>query len=271
MGKITLIIPDIHLRWALAERIIEYVKADENIFLGDYFDDFGDTAEMVRETCLWLEKSVNTENRIHLFGNHDLQYLIDNTTFRCSGYESYKHQIINDLISNKTRDKIKYYHILDDKWLMTHGGLHKSHIPDDILKIHGYRSLFLSKIKDFLDEEIINGHRNKGWIFRAGRSRGGVQNIGGITWCDHNREMFPVLGLNQIYGHTEQIYGEPSWIIQDSLISNPYIRLNSNFKLKTNNLDDTSKSQNLCLDVYKVQYWAIWNGKDLKIQNQRIL
>ena len=43
--KRTLIISDIHLRWKLVDNIINEESPDEIIFLGDYFDDFGDTPE----------------------------------------------------------------------------------------------------------------------------------------------------------------------------------------------------------------------------------
>src|SRR5512137_860474 len=143
-GKITLIIPDLHHRWHQAERIISTVGADEVLFLGDYFDDFGDNPEMVKDTAEWLESSVNKPNRIHLFGNHDQHYAFDYRTFRCSGYEQWKHFIIKDNVNPVIWKKLHWFYFLDNRWLLTHGGLHKLNVPGDLLKHRKNRKEFIN-------------------------------------------------------------------------------------------------------------------------------
>ena len=49
-----LIIPDIHLQWNRADRIIQRENCDRVWLLGDYFDDYGDTVAQVEQACEWL-------------------------------------------------------------------------------------------------------------------------------------------------------------------------------------------------------------------------
>ena len=274
MNKISLIIPDLHHRWHQAEKIISSVGADEVIFLGDYFDDFDDTAEMVSDTCEWLKDSVNKPNRIHLFGNHDVGYAFSYATFKCSGYEQWKKFITQDMLTNKTWDKLQWYHVLDNRWLLTHAGLHKLNVPNPVLALSNDREKFLKAITDHLDVSIIEGFKAAAnnvphWIFNAGRARWGQQRVGGITWCDYEREFLPVAGLNQIVGHTPQQNGVK------------WTTLTKNSKVKTiplaeysptsQELDDTNLTSNICLDVHGNTHYATWDGKKLVVGNYRDL
>lgn len=265
--KTTLIIPDLHLRWQHANKIIENNPTEEIIFLGDYFDNFGDDPNQVEEMCDWLEHSVNQPNRIHLFGNHDIQYAFDNKFFRCSGYEQWKEFIIKDRFNSFERfwSKFRYYHILDNIWFLLHGGLHPSFIPKSISKIEN-RDKFYSELSTYLDSEIIKGHRNQSWIFGIGKSRGGAQNHGGIVWCDFNREFEPILGLNQIVGHTSLRTGKAEWLIE----SHDKISFD-NFEPSLADLKNINKSSNICLDVYMNTHYAIWNGEILIIKDYNSL
>ena len=115
----TMIVPDIHNRVRLAEELIAKENPDNIVFLGDYFDDYGDTLEDATNTALWLKESLTKPNRVHLLGNHDLSYL--NPTFACSGFSEGKLYAIS-----KTKvdlSKLKTHHWLDKKWLCTHAGL----------------------------------------------------------------------------------------------------------------------------------------------------
>ena len=48
-----LILPDVHNRWEKVEKIIKSVKSDKVIFLGDYFDDFGDNPQIIADVADW--------------------------------------------------------------------------------------------------------------------------------------------------------------------------------------------------------------------------
>jgi len=274
-GKISLIIPDLHHRWGQAEKIISNVGADEVIFIGDYFDDFNDTPEMVRETCDWLEASVKKPNRIHLFGNHDQHYAYTYRSFKCSGYEDWKYFIIHDTLPREVWDKLVWYHFLDDRWLLTHGGLHKFNVPDAIAKLSGDRPKFFAAIKEHLDNGLKDGFKAAAnnvphWFFNAGRSRRGMNRVGGITWCDYEREFFPVAGLNQIVGHTPQGLGFPKWCLLDSKGKVSYAPADV-FAVTPAKLDNVKTSVNIDLDVHGNTHYGIWDGKKFTIGNYRDL
>lgn len=268
--KISLIIPDIHHRWEQAEKIIHSVGADEIIFLGDYLDDFNDTPEMVRATAEWLKDSVEKPNRIHLFGNHDVSYAFNYRSMKCSGYEQWKHHIVNDTLTNKTWDKVKWYHFLDNRWLLSHAGLHNLNVPNRFIKYRRNREKFIKILSEHLDQSIMEGFKAAAnnvphWIFNAGRARWGQQRVGGITWCDYTREFLPVRGINQIVGHTPQQNGI-KWtrITEDGkLFHHPLEEWNPT----PEQLDDCKMSSNICLDSTGNMYYATWNGQKLIVGN----
>lgn len=275
-NKISLIIPDLHHRWYQAERIISSVGADEVIFLGDYFDDFNDTPEMVRETCDWLENSVKKPNRVHLFGNHDQHYAFPYKTFQCSGYAQWKYFIIHDTLPREVWDKLKWYHFLDNRWMLSHAGLHKLNVPESILSKRNDRQVFIKELSEWLDHEIRLGFQNgaKGngsWIFNAGHARWGSQRVGGITWCDYQREFNPFKGMNQIMGHTPTDKGKPwHWtrIAPDGNVLHPQYK---DWHPTPEQLDNPELSTNICLDVYGNTHWGVWNGRRLEIGNYKDL
>lgn len=266
IGKHTMIFPDIHLRVEQAEKIIKHVCPDEVIFLGDYFDDFGDDPPSITEACTWLEYSVKQPNRIHLFGNHDLHYAYANRCFQCSGFADWKYWHIQDNLDRSVWDKLRHYYFLDDTWLLSHAGLHKLNLPKDIRVLYKDRKAFHAAIDKFLAESVKEGfQKNGGWIFRAGAARWGTQRVGGITWCDFNREFHPIRGLNQIFGHTPQMQ-EARWCflgakspisIRPCSLSNPL----------PETIQNVEHSVNLCLDVHRNTSWAIWDGKEIKVFN----
>lgn len=267
-NKVTLIIPDLHHRWQQAENIIGSVLHDEVVFLGDYFDDFNDTPEMVSDTCEWLEGSVKQPNRIHLRGNHDVHYEFTYRRLKCSGYEDWKNFIISDVLSRETWDALKWYHILDDTWLLTHAGLHSENVPETVKKLHGNRPEFLKAIGEFLDAELVNAFRSLGnnvphWLLNAGGSRGGSQKWGGITWCDFEREFIPLKGLNQILGHTPQGSGIAKWTVIDK--SGKIGSYRSDLYFPREVITDPNCSVNIDLDVYRNTHYGVWDGKTLTV------
>ena len=274
-NKITLIIPDIHHRWKQAEKIISSVGADEIVFLGDYYDDFGDDITMVKETSDWLVESVNKPNRIHLFGNHDQHYAYTYRSFQCSGYAQWKYFITYDNVPRETWDKLKWYHFLDDTWLLSHGGLHNSHVPDNIKKLRGDRKAYIKAIDEYLQSNIIDGLRDgangkSSWIFNAGYSRGGNQQFGGITWCDYTDEFYPLRGINQIVGHTPQGLGFPKWCMlnhKKEITHPPYHMVTPTLE----QLNNSETSVNIGLDVWGNTHYGVWNGKTLTVGDYKSL
>lgn len=94
-----LIIPDIHNNHFTAEKIIDFVKPNHTIFLGDTFDNFHDTYEEIANVAEWLSWSVTQKDRTHLIGNHDIHYYFaDNKNVRRGGYDAGKSVIINNRV-----------------------------------------------------------------------------------------------------------------------------------------------------------------------------
>jgi hypothetical protein len=262
------------------DKIIRNVGADEVICLGDAFDDFDDTPDMVKHTCEWLINFVNTPNHIFIGGNHDIQYMYPYRTFQCSGFAQWKYFIIRDMVDQKVWDKLKWYHFLDNRWLLTHGGLHNSNVPKRIHSFMDDRKVVIEKINDWLDNEIRTGLKmgaqgKSSWVFNAGFSRGGGQAFGGITWCDFLQEFYPIKGINQIVGHTAQ-QRQVKWCripemngtcFDGKIKHDPAIEWCPTIE----QLDDTKQSCNIDIDVWGNMHWAVWNGTKLTFGNYKDL
>lgn len=264
--KITQIIPDLHLRWRHAQQILDSVQADEVIFLGDFFDDFGDCPQAINEMIDWLESIINRPNYIFLYGNHDLHYACPQEHLRCSGYAQWKHFIIRDRLNQKFWDHFKFYHFLDDKWLLSHGGLHNLNLPSKICDLHEDRPTFFRKVDEFLEDASTKAFRETSWFTHAGLSRGGLHRVGGLTWCDFEREFYPIIGLNQIVGHTPQGLGFPKWCVLkkgERVSYRPY----ETWKPKPALVDDVNASVNIDLDVHLNLHWGLWDGTNLTVLN----
>ena len=65
-----LIIPDLHEARNLdaVENALRREQPTRTIFLGDYFDQFGDTPDDASRTARWLKASLAETNRVHPLG-----------------------------------------------------------------------------------------------------------------------------------------------------------------------------------------------------------
>lgn len=235
----TLIIPDLHLKWQTADKIINHVAADKIVFLGDYFDDFGDDYRDNLIMAEWLAASLEQSNRIHCMGNHDINYAIPHRAYKCSGYEAGKDYAINSVLKEKDWKKLKLFTWVGS-WLCSHAGLHKYFYTDFC-----GQNEFKPWLENICDEAMENafGLRHPDPILRAGYSRGGNSLYGGIMWCDR-KEFVPINGVNQIFGHTP--CKKPIWIVKNDPNSADY-------------------TQNLSLDVSHAQYYAIHDSVNDKV------
>ena len=185
-NKTILIVPDIHHDYETAEMIIDGVRPDATVFLGDYFDDFYDTPEDADNTAQWLKKSLRKKNRIHLLGNHDIHYLTENISLKCSGYSIEKHDVIR-----RFNFDISAMHVwcwVDD-WLCTHAGVSLD---------------FLNLLRANADEDIDTALGNSydkmsdaGWedashpFYDVSYMRSGNSKHGGVFWCDYREFVKP--------------------------------------------------------------------------------
>lgn len=181
----TLIIPDIHTNFGLAEYIIEKENADEIVFLGDYFDNWDDGIELATQTAEWLKESMTKPNRIHLLGNHDNSYR--DPKHMCSGYLPIKKAAIDRIGINWKEIRL---HVWVGDWLCTHAGLsNEFFVAYDGIDVNQF-------LNEFEDDKDL-----RETLYSVSGFRGGRDPNSGILWCDW-REFEPIPGVKQIMGHT---------------------------------------------------------------------
>lgn len=226
----TLIIPDIHTDIGTSEMIIERESPDKTVFLGDYFDRFYDTPDIAYQVAVWLKESMAKNDRIHLLGNHDLGYSTINPMLKCSGYTKEKNMFVRK--AEVDWNKLRCYHWVDD-WLCTHAGLSNNFFQQyrSGMNIHEFLKIADTDYKR--RDEISYNHK----MFQAGTARGGVEDFGGIIWCDYS-EFNDIPNIKQIFGHTP-----------DDAVRH--------LTQKT--------SEHMCLDTGLGNY-AIYNGKKMEIR-----
>lgn len=246
----TLIIPDLHNRidWVEPALSSPLLKPYDNvIFLGDYFDDFGDTPEDASNSAKWLKQSISRPNRIHLYGTHDIWYRFpDNPFISASGNTEEKSDAINHILTKEDWDLLRLYHYEQD-FLFTHAGLHNYLINKYAFenKLTTRGEIIDRIVKPATEKALIDVSNNKPneWL-NAGFARGGMQVAGGITWLDWDDEFEPVPGLNQIVGHTQ--------------LSHPGEKIIRN-------------SKNYCLDTKNKHIGILENGIFTYIETGRVI
>lgn len=188
-GLKTLIIPDVHQNIAKLKEILRE-PADRRVFLGDWFDDFGDTPAAARNTAAFLEDLMLDPANTFLYGNHDIPYAFPQSRrLLCSGFTLEKCRVLAPYM-----EKIRAKFILSievEGWLCSHAGFH----PDYAQNIPAQCAAALKILRD--DPTAAP------FLLRAGWSRGGDQEWGGCTWLDWNDEFQPVPGIKQLVGHTQ--------------------------------------------------------------------
>lgn len=227
-----LIIPDIHLQHLKAEKIIKSVQPDFVVFLGDYFDDWGDTPEKNLETANWLVSSLDQKNRTHVFGNHDVSYAFRPYGYKCSGYTVEKDAAINSVMQNHWR-KLRLFTYAHD-YLCTHSG-----VTNQLYNINDeFHSHFENDCANALDDAFNENSPHK--LLRIGRSRGGKEPVGGIIWCDSS-EFKPIKDVKQIFGHTPQRTPRElfknNWCIDSRSSCSHYITITEK-KIELHSIDD---------------------------------
>lgn len=218
--KIT-IIPDIHTRFAEAEAIIDKESPTKVIFLGDYFDAFDDSLEIIHEVGVWLKESMTKPDRIHLLGNHDLAYLDEN--YPCSGFSQGKLWAIHN--SGVKLSKLEYYCWAGD-WLCTHSGL-----SNDFYNAYKKGN---ETVDNFL-QRYSSDDQLKSRLYDCSPNRGGRDAFSGIVWCDFG-EFNNIPNVKQIFGHTKGNVVRTIW-------------------------NEKEKSQGICLDTALHNYAVLEDNK----------
>ena len=184
---------DIHGKVEQVQRALH--MDGHKVFVGDFMDSFDRSPEDHREALVLALDAAEAGEATLLYGNHELSYMEPNP-HRCSGYKLAMEATILDNFK-RIKDNFKPLFKPAEDWLVTHAGLH----PDvnDMLQ-----KPLMEMSEEDIQKEFYNRASPLHWI---GHSRGGFNPVGGIFWCDFDREFIPVSGLNQIFGHTRQRQG----------------------------------------------------------------
>lgn len=196
--KKLLVIPDVHTHYAKVERIIgKYHNTHKFIFMGDYFDQFGDTPELNASTAHWLKVVMGSEpDWVYLYGNHDMIYH-PHFSCMCSGFSHVKKKVINEELSIEDWNKLKYFHFENGHWF-THAGLSKYWFQHPMQE-----AINEENVQRIVDDAVIklkSGDESNA-VWAAGFSRGGNNVVGSLTWLDW-RDMELIPNMKQVVGHT---------------------------------------------------------------------
>jgi Calcineurin-like phosphoesterase len=188
----TLIIPDIHNHTEHADHWLATLPHDRVVFLGDYFDNFGDDVNDARRTAMWLRDRMEKAEDVFLLGNHDASYMFPREPrLYCPGFTPAKARGIDEILRPEHWKRLRLAHA-EQGWLMSHAGFHPVWIKEPTSEWILQRG-----------EEVVR----QAWrhvvdpMLGAGVDRGGGQNFGGPLWMDWG-SLEPIPGIHQIVGHT---------------------------------------------------------------------
>lgn len=193
-----LAVGDIHNRIEDVEAVLERFRGRYRsvVFLGDYFDSYGDCAYDARRTARWLAESIQAPSRIHLIGNHDVSYLYPaHPQTRCPGWTPSKQRVIAQELDETARGKLLIAAKIGP-WLLSHAGftraLAASWTPDTVEVETGIAQVCLQK-----------GARCA--LLNDDQHRGGRDPVPGVLWADFHKSFEPVEGLQQVVGHSPSV------------------------------------------------------------------
>ena len=177
-AKKIVVMPDVHQAPNLdqLEQAIARERPDLAIFLGDYFDQFGDSPGDAGRTAEWLCHSLQQPKRIHLWGNHDLPYCYpENSVVRCPGFTVEKFEAIQGHLGEPDWQKLRLYP-WEGHRLFSHAGWSKHWFNPSLAATDPRRNLAAHEQKGW---EALRAQHNY-WIFDCGIRRGGCVWAGGL-------------------------------------------------------------------------------------------
>jgi len=192
----SVIISDIHNRIDVADKILRKEQPDEAIFLGDYFDQFDDTASDAERVANWLKKRLHLKGYHFLMGNHETQYRWPKCPWHKTKAGSLDKQKAIDKVLDKNDWAKMLFAVERGNWWMTHAGLHPR--------------LFVHAIKGFDPQRVWNKFHEAEFQCEAGlytrvtdEQHHEGEEPSGPLWLRWNK-FEPIPGINQIVGHTPQ-------------------------------------------------------------------
>jgi hypothetical protein len=191
----TLVIGDIHTKEYIVDQIIANHPHDRVVLMGDYFDDFHDTADLNRLTACWLREKLYDDRFVCLMGNHDIHYASRDIPY-CSGYTMAKFDAINQVLTPGDWKRLQYLHV-EQGWWCSHAGVTEhwfAHPVEGVTEAYAHRCI----AHDVL---MMESGQFPLCLYAADHYRGGSNFKGGILWNDwRNLDIIP--GVPQIVGHT---------------------------------------------------------------------
>jgi hypothetical protein len=178
---------------ALQRRFPDHFK----IFVGDFVDSRTAASRNDELSCLDTVLNLIEQGKARAcFGNHEWSYL--EPAIRCSNYTAEFDQQLKPYKDRMKRFLEFFVWLPDQKILVTHAGI--------TLKLWNECGFTVktaaAKLAEWSMLPVMDSPAS--WI---GMSRGGMDPIGGIFWCDYYTEFEPVPGLIQIFGHTSALTG----------------------------------------------------------------
>jgi hypothetical protein len=193
MPKI-LVISDVHNRVDKVSSIIKKNNdVDSIVFLGDFFDSFGDTLEETITTCIFISEQLDDPRVKWVAGNHDIPIMYkDIKELRHSKFSYEKAEVSHEILGHKLfQNKLFHY---EAGILFSHAGVHPS-----FLKTEDYIGE-LNWLAKECQESLDSGRPHP--FLMGGFARGGKEMFGGITWLDWDDEFIAVPNLSQVVGHS---------------------------------------------------------------------
>lgn len=158
------------------------------VFVGDFMDSFDRRPSDHRKCIELVLAAIKAGKARAIYGNHELSYIMPE--HRCSGW-CREHQMIMHEFAAEIQKHFEPFILLAPKVLVTHAGLTR--------QLWDEHRLTLAK----LEPKLRRWWEDPGSpMHGVGYCRGGMQKVGGIFWCDFNKEFKPVPGLTQVFGHT---------------------------------------------------------------------
>jgi len=177
------------------------------IYLGDVFDQYGDTPEIAASTARWFKEKLADPRNVMLLGNHDqaLRWCTNGFAF-CSNFTEAKSHAVRKILTQADFERLLPFHV-DQDILFTHAGLDEYWLS--WAAAHGYAmpdAATLSDIVSWLTEiwPAVQDRYDSGSchpLLEAGQDRGGVQRVGGFTWADFSSHHV-IEKTRQICGHS---------------------------------------------------------------------
>lgn len=192
----TLVIPDIHNKIDIAQQYINHYPADEVVFLGDYFDDFNDTPDIIRNVAYWVKENIHNPNYKFLLGNHEFNYMYGGRIDICSGFDRSKNGVINKILDARDWNEMLVYYETQGFYL-THAGITRNVFGNPV---NGWNKEVFEKNCKYAREILFA--RQLSFVFQVGMMRGGYHPYGGLTWCHFPDEFTPIPEIKQIFGHS---------------------------------------------------------------------